>query len=183
MAQLERLRKLISDNSAMTLIEVLIALAIFSTFIMAFMTGQGSNINSSMRFKEELRLKDIAEVILNEQMIEPPEVKVAAGDVKIDPVSSRKFKTFEDDEQYEYAVNTYKIMIPDFDKIVGASQEDQSEEDKQNQGTQKLIYNKFKENMEKLVFQILITVRHKSSGQVYDLSTWFYQDGEVALGI
>ncbi len=181
MAELERLKKFF-NNKAMTLIEVLIALAIFSTFIMAFMSGQGSNINSSMRFKEELRLKDIAEVILNEQMIEPPEVKVTAGDVKIDPVSSRKFKTFEDDEQYEYAVNTYKIMIPDFDKIVGASEE-QSEEDKQNSGTQKLIYNKFKENMEKLVFQILITVRHKSSGQVYDLSTWFYQDGEVQLGI
>lgn len=167
----------------MTLIEVLIALAIFSTFIVAFMSGQGSNITSSMRFKEELRLRDIAELILNEQMIEPPEVKITAGEVEIDPVSSRKFKTFEDDEQYEYAINTYKIAIPDFDKIVAADSEDQSQEDKQNQSTQKLIYNKFKENMEKLVFQIIVTVRHKPSNQVYDLSTWFYQEGEVQLGI
>ncbi len=167
----------------MTLIEVLIALAIFSTFIVAFMSGQGSNITSSIRFKEELRLRDIAELILNEQMIQPPEVKVTAGDVKIDPVSSRKFKTFEDDEQYEYAINTYKIAIPDFDKIIAAEPEEQSQQDKQDQSTQKLIYNKFKENMEKLVYQIIITVRHKSSGQVYDLSTWFYQEGEVQLGI
>jgi|TARA_Y100000780_G_C13696081_1_gene422960 hypothetical protein len=182
MAKLERLKRFFSEE-AMTLIEVLIALALFSTFIIAFMSGQGGNITTSIRFKEELKLKDIAEVILNEQMIEPPEVKTIAGEVEIDPVSSRDFKTFEDDENFEYAINTYKIAIPDFDKIVAGAGEEQSQEEKQNQSTQKLIYNKFKENMEKLVFQIIITVRHKASGQVYDLSTWFYKDGTVELGI
>ncbi len=182
MVELERLKKILFNSSAMTLIEVLIALALFSTFIVAFMAGQGNNITTSIKFKEELRLRDIAEVILNEQMIEPPEVKTIAGDVEIDPVSSRKFKTFEDDENYEYAINTYKIAIPDFDKII-ASDDEQSDEDKQNQSTQKLIYNKFKENMEKIVFQIIVTVRHKASGNFYDLSTWFYKDGEIQLGI
>jgi type II secretion system protein I len=182
MAKLERLvDDFQSNHKGMTLIEVLIALALFSTFIIAFMSGQGNNINTSIRFKEELQLRDIAEVILNEQMIEPPEVKITAGNVKIDPIQSRKFKTFEDNEQYEYAINTYKISIPDFDKIVDTG--DKSQEENQQQGTEKLIYNKFKENMEKLVFQIIITVRHKTSGQVYDLSTWFYKDGEVKLGI
>lgn len=167
----------------MTLIEVMISLAIFSIFILSFMSGQGSNIRSSVQLKEDLRLRDIAELILNEQMIQPPKVKVTSGEVKIDPIKSRKFKLFEDDNNYEYAVNTYKLAIPDFDKIVAQDPNEQSAQNKQNQSTQKMIYNKFKKNMQKLVFQIIITVRHKASGQFFELATWFYQDGVVQLGI
>jgi len=167
----------------MTLIEVMISLAIFSIFILSFMSGQGNNLRSSVQLKEDLRLRDLAELILNEQMIQPPQVKVTSGEIKIDPIKSRKFKSFEEDNRYEYAVNTYKLAIPDFDKIVAQDPDEQSAQNKQNQSTQKMIYNKFKKNMEKLVFQIIITVRHKTSGQFFELATWFYQDGVVQLGI
>lgn len=165
----------------MTLIEVLIAVFIFSIFILAFMSGQGNNINSSTRFKEELKLRDIAEIIMNEQLINPPEVKVTAGDVEVKPLKSLDFKKFEEDETYEYSIETYKIMIPDFDKIFATGE--QTQEENQSQSTQKLIYNKFKENMEKLCFQIAVTVRHIPSQRVFSLSSWFYVEGEVSLDL
>lgn len=175
-----KLRAHLKDVKAMTLIEVLIAVFIFSIFILAFISAQGNNINTSIRFKEELKLRDIAEIIINEQLINPPEVKVSSGKVKVKNISELKYKKFEEDEAYEYSIETYKISIPDFDKIIGSNE--QSQEEKQKQSTQKLIYEKFKDNMENLVYQMSVTIRHIPSQKTFTLSSWFYVEGEVKLG-
>ncbi len=172
------------NNRAMTLIEVSIALMVFSIFIVAFMQGQGGNINSSIRFKEELKIKDLAEIKMNETLISPPDFRVTAGKVDVTKVKY-DYKPFkiEGQSDYEYSVNLFKVMIPEFENITGEEEED-SQNPNENQSIQKKIFNTFRKNMEQLVWQILVTVRHKPTGQTYDLSTWYYNDsGNVQINI
>ena len=171
------------NQEGMTLIEVSIALMVFSIFIVAFMQGQGGNISTSIKFKQELEIKDLAEMKMNETIIDPPEFRITAGKVDVTKVrydyKAFKVKGYDD---YEYSVNLFKVMIPDFEKITGKTEEE--ENPNENQSIQKRIFETFRTNMEQLVWQILVTVRHKPTGQTYDLSTWFYNEkGNVQVNI
>lgn len=167
----------------MTLIEVSIALMVFSIFIVAFMQGQGGNVMTSIKFKQELEIKDLAELKMNETLIDPPDFRVTAGKVDVSKVRY-DYKPFKLDgySDYEFSVNLFKVMIPDFEKITGQAEEAQNPDE--NQSVQKRIFETFRTNMEQLVWQILVTVRHKPTGLTYDLSTWYYNDkGNVQINI
>lgn len=175
------IKKILKNSKGMTLIEVTIAVFLFATFITAFMIGQGDNISASISFKEELSLKDIAEMKMNETILDPPQdFRPSAG--KVDVTKEKpKFKDVEDFPDYRYSVQLFKIMIPELEKITGQAE---SEDRNQNQAIQKRIFNNFKKNMEELVWQIIVTVEHKPSGNRIDLSTWYYNDkGRITLDI
>lgn len=168
-------------EQGMSLIEVITAVFLFALFITAFMTTQGNNIATSIRFKEELLLKDIAEMKMHELILNPPEdFRPSAGKVDIEG-EKKKFEEIEEYPDYRFAVQLFKVTIPDFEKITG---QEPDENPNENQAIQKRIFDNFKRNMEQLVWQVIITVRHEPSGQTYDLSTWLYnQNGRLQFDI
>ncbi len=174
------MKNLIKNDQGMTLIEVMISILLFAIFITAFMAGQGGNINSSIKFKGELLLKDIAEMKMNEVLINPPEdFRPGAGKVNV-ASDTLKFKEIEEYPDYRYALQLFKVTIPEFEKITG-QQEGNPNED---QMVRKRIFDNFKRNMEQIVWQVVITVEHKESGATYDLSTWYYnQAGRLEFDI
>lgn len=173
---------MIRNEKGMTLIEVTIAIFLFAVFITAFMTGQGDNISDSIEFKGELLLKDIAEMKMNETIINPPQdFRPSGGKVKVNE-EKKKFEDIEEYPDYRYAVQLFKVTIPEFEKITGTSEDENNPN--QDQAIQKRIFDNFKRNMEQLVWQIVITVEHKPSGATYDLSTWYYNPtGRIQLDI
>ena len=66
--------KKISTENGFSLIEVVTALVIFSTFAVMFVMGQGGNLMDSTRMKEELLLAQLCEQKLNEIIVHPPEL-------------------------------------------------------------------------------------------------------------
>lgn len=164
------------NQDGMTLIEIAIALLLFALFVTAYMSSQGNNVDASMSFKGELLLKDIAEMKINEELINPSEsFRPTGGKIKIDPPKDSDFKEIEEYPGYKVAVQYFKVTIPELSKITG--QEDQENNPDQNQAIQKRIFDNFKKNMERLIWQIVVTVKHEESGQTYDLSTWYYNEG------
>lgn len=169
-------KKLLKNQSGMSLIEVSVAVFLFAVFVTAYMAGQGGNLNDSMTFKGELLLKDIAEMKMNEELINPSETfKVTGGKVKIEPPKDAEFKDIEEYPGYKVAVQYFKITIPDLNQLTG--QEENENNPDQNQAIQKRIFDNFKKNMEQLVWQIMVTVKHQDSGAQYDLSAWYYNEG------
>jgi len=62
-----------NNQKGFTLIEVMIALAIFGVFIVAFVSGQGGNILDSTSMREEQRMFTLANNKLSEIINNPPE--------------------------------------------------------------------------------------------------------------
>lgn len=163
----------LKNESGMTLVEVTIAIFLFALFITAFMVGQGDNISDSIAFKGDLLLKDIAEMKMSETLINPPQdFRPSAGKVKV-AEEKKKFEDIEEYPDYRYAVQLFKVTIPEYEKITGKSEEENPDQD---QAMQKRIFDNFKRNMEQLVWQIVITVEHKPSGASHELSTWYYNE-------
>lgn len=150
----------------MTLIEVMIAIFLFAVFITAFMTGQGNNISSSFRMKDDLILKDLAENQYNLTLLDPPDFSRPIADIK-----SEK-KSLKDHPGYEYTMSYKQIFIPDVAKIMG-TKEDPNDPDQQNR---KRVIQEFKDNMEKLVWQVSVVVRNKATGASFEVSGWTYYD-------
>jgi hypothetical protein len=48
---------------------------------------------------------------------------------------------------------------------------------------EKRIFNVFKENMEKMLWQVEVTVKNKTNESKFKLSTWLYnQNADVQIG-
>ncbi len=148
-----------------SLIEVLIAIAIFSVFSVSFVTGLGYNLVDSGSLKDEMILKDLCESKINEIVINPPEYKDSL-------TLSKETKSFEKFPNYTYTIQYKKIPIPDISKISGGKQDDASEENQNEAQLKKRIFKTFKENMEKMIWQVEVTVKNKSSERSFTLSAW-----------
>lgn len=168
-------RKTLNSQSGFTLMEVMIALVIFSVFATAFVTGQGYNLLDSSKLKEEMLMKDYAENKINDIITNPPELRDAL-------TLSKETKDIEADKDFQTIVEYKKFFVPDMNKITGESADDSEEESAQAQ-MEKRIFNVFKENMEKMIWQVEVTVKNKTNGSSFKLSTWLYnQNAEVQIG-
>lgn len=156
----KRINKLIKNQTGFTLVEVMIALAIFSVFVTAYLTAQGYNISDSTVMREELELKRYAERKINELIVDPPELKESIT-LKAD---GGKFK---DNEEFSYEIKYTKFVLPDFQKIMGTDSEAQDPNEKK-------IFDNIKKNLEKIIWQIEITVKNETSERSYSVATWLY---------
>ncbi len=152
-----------ANQRGFTLIEVMIALAIFGVFITAFVSGQGGNLLDSTAMREEQVLFTLANNKLSEIKINPPEFSETL-------TSNVDTKTFEDYENYEWSVEFKKFEIPEYNAATG------QEEVPAEQEMQKRIYTRIKDNMEKMLWQVRVTVKNKTTGQFSALSTWIQND-------
>lgn len=167
-------KRKINNQKGFTLMEVMVAIAIFSVFAAAFVTGQGYNLLDSSKLKEDILLKDLCENTINDIVTNPPELRDAL-------TLSKETKDFEKNTDYQYSITYKKIFIPDMNKIIGKSAEDEKEDNNQNM-LEKRMFNVFKENMEKIIWQVEVTVQNKLSNEQFKLSTWLYnQNAEVKI--
>ncbi len=68
-------------------------------------------------------------------------------------------------------------------KIADTNNESQSDEDNQQAAMEKRIFTVFKENMEKMIWQVEVTVKNKLSGDTFVLDAWIYnQNADVKIG-
>jgi prepilin-type N-terminal cleavage/methylation domain-containing protein len=101
-----------NDTSGFTLIEVMIAISIFTVFATVFITGQGYNLLDSGQLKQELIMKDLAENKINEIIVNPPEL---SDSLTLAPET----KDFETNPDYQYKIEYKKFFVPDMSKISG----------------------------------------------------------------
>jgi prepilin-type N-terminal cleavage/methylation domain-containing protein len=164
----------IANQKGFTLMEVMVAIAIFSVFATAFVTGQGYNLLDSTKLKEDLRLKDLCENAINDVITNPPELRDAL-------TLTKETKDFEKSPEYQYTIEYKKFFVPDMSKIMGKDKENIKDDDKQ-QILEQRIFKVFKENMEKILWQIEVTVQNKQSKEQFKLSTWIYnQNADVKI--
>ena len=147
-----------------TLIEVMIALAIFAVFITAFISSQGTNLSISSRFKEDLTLHQLAANKLNEIIVSPPEWNER---LELTPDTGQ----FENNETYTFSIAYKRFMIPDLAKMKEASN---NPENVQLDQLEQRLFTSIKDNMERLLWQVEITVANSESKEEYKLSTWLY---------
>jgi type II secretion system protein I len=166
------------SENGFTLIEVMIAMVIFTVFATAFVTGQGYNLMDSGKLKGELLLKDIAENKINDIIVNPPELRDSL-------TLAKETKDDEKNPNYTITVEYKKFFVPDMSKITSAESDTEpkdKEESAQDQ-MEKRIFKVFKDNMEKMIWQVEVTVKNKSGDSSLRLSTWLYnQNADVQIG-
>lgn len=156
-------KKIIRNQKGLTLIEVLIAMTLFAVFVTVFVVTNGTNLRDSVNFKEELKLRDVATSIINEVMINPPELTEGL-------TLSPETKSVEGMPGHTYSIEWKKFELPDYTKMMGENQEDPRAE------FQKKVFEQVKDNMEKLIWQLAVEVTNKDSNMTYRLATWVYND-------
>lgn len=166
-----------SNQSGFTLMEVMIALVIFAVFASVFVTGQGYNMIDSGKLKDELLMKDYCENKINDIIVNPPELRDSL-------VASKETKDVPNDSNFQTTVEYKKFFVPDMQKISSTNDLDAKEkEDSPQAQMEKKIFKIFKENMEKMIWQVEVTVKNKNNDSTFKLSAWLYnQNADVQIG-
>ena len=119
------IKKYILNNSrGFTLIEVMMAMTIFAVFITAILMSQSANVNHSIRMEEDLNLHNLAEMKMNEVLLNPPKFTNATdNDVKTGTFDIDDFK------DYKFKVEFAKTKFPNFSQLIGSEDDDQESKD------------------------------------------------------
>ena len=161
-------KKLTQDKNGFALVEVMIALLIFSVFAVGIISIQSSNVTSSTMLAEDLNLHNLAELKMNEILI---------SDIKFTNATENDPETGEFEiegyENYKFTVEFKKIEIPDLQAIMGKQEKDDPYgESSNNDALQKTIFDNIKKNIEKILWQVKVIVTNKDTGQEYELNSW-----------
>lgn len=156
------------NEKGFTLVEVMIALTIFAVFITTFLMSQGSNISGSILMAEDITLHNLAESKMNEIQLDPPTFTNATEN----DVESKNFEE-EGYKKYKYTIEFKKLEIPSLDQLTGESEEeDDPNQDSKNKAIKKMVFKKLKENMEKILWQVKVTITNTESDYSYELTSW-----------
>jgi hypothetical protein len=159
--------------------EVMIAISIFAVFATVFVTGFGYNLIDSGKIKEDIKLKDYCENKINDIITNPPALSDSL-------TLTKDTKDVENDTSYQTIVEFKKFTVPDIAKITGGNNTEtgaQDEEENQQAQMQKKIFSVYKENMEKMIWQVEVAVKNKITGETFRLSSWLYnQNADVKIG-
>ncbi|MBT3234546.1 MAG: prepilin-type N-terminal cleavage/methylation domain-containing protein [Bdellovibrionales bacterium] len=148
-----------------SLLEVMIALSIFSFFITVYITSEGYNLSDSALMREEIMLRNLCQEKINQLIINPPELKES---LTLTPEQG----TFEEYPNYSYEIEYQRFTIPDLSSLTGGGENDSSND--QQQAIRKMIFKQVETHMKELVWQVKITVTNKDSGFPLTVSTWLY---------
>ncbi len=153
------------SQSGFTLVEVMIAMAIFAVYVTAIVLTQTTNVNDSARMAEDLKLHNLAELKMNETLIADLKFTNATEN---DPESGA-FE-IEGFKNYKYLVEFKKLELPEFEAIMGKSEEDNAQQEVDV--LKKTVYTKMKKNIEKIIWQVKVTVTNSLTGAKYELNSW-----------
>lgn len=187
--------KIDNNSKGFSLLEVMIALTLFAVFISTYLVSQGYNVSDSALNEEQLKLHMLCEQKMQETLINPPRFNNALVDFK-------ETKTFEESDYrgYEWTIEWKKLIVPDFGKIFAANAQgsdggggagndasdyfDDQNRAQRNTQIEKLVFEKLKENIERVVWQLRLTVTNKETKYNYTLSRWLTNyDEPIQLNI
>ena len=158
-----RIKKL--SNNGFTLLEIMIAMTVFSMFVTAFVVSQGNNLADSSNMRFEYQLKNLLEKEVNELIVNPPEFTpgLLIG-------NENDYKTIDDFEDYETKVEWFEFQLPDLSQL-NKKEGDESTNNPQETVQTKVIENVSK-NLKELLWQMRVTVRHKETQREMEATTW-----------
>lgn len=161
------LSSLIKNQEGFTLVEVMIALTLFAVFTTVFIMSQATNQNNSTLMSEDIKLHNLAEMKINEVILDPPKFSNATE-------SEKETKAFEIEgyETYKYTIEYKKLEIPNLNELTGKDEEDDPNGESRNNAIQKMVFEKLKENMEKIIWQVKVTVENTETQYAYELTSW-----------
>lgn len=160
-------KKLINNIHGFSLIEVMIALAIFAAFSTAIIQTQISNIDKSVRMRDDTEIFKLAELKMNESLTD---VKKFTNATENDPdTGSFEIEGFKN---YKYKVEYKKNEFPDFAQLSGKGEDEEEDTQDGNTAIKKAIFDKLKKNMELLLWQIKVTVTNSDTGYSTELTSW-----------
>ncbi len=164
-----------------SLLEVMMAVTLFTTFTAAFMVSQGYNLADSALSEEQLKLHMLAEQRMNDLLINPPKFNNALENLK-------ETKPFEEEgfKSYSWTVEWKRLKVPDFGKIFAAQGQasaagsegddnsyfDDSAKSARNSTVETMVFDKLKQNMEKVLWQVRLTATNTDTKYTYTLSRW-----------
>jgi prepilin-type N-terminal cleavage/methylation domain-containing protein len=171
--------QIVRTQKGFSLLEVMIAITLFAFFITAFLSSQSYNVADSGLSEQQLMLQSLAERKINELLLNPPKFTNADANMK----ETKKFEE-QDLQDYEYTTEMKKLTIPDFGQLFTQQNAKEASGDKENdylasgnQGNrnsalEKLVCEELKKNIERIIWQVRITVRNKQTDYSYTLSTF-----------
>jgi prepilin-type N-terminal cleavage/methylation domain-containing protein len=166
MAQRLTLSEILKNKRGFSLMEVMIAITIFTTFITVFVITNASNLTDSMLLREEITLRELCEDKVNELVLNPPEFREAL-------TLSPETKTFEHNKKYKYSITYKRFIVPDLGKLTGTSEDDGGGE---SNAVQIALMKKVTDSMKEMVWQAEVTVTNTENDYFYTLSTWLYNE-------
>jgi prepilin-type N-terminal cleavage/methylation domain-containing protein len=164
------------SSGGFTLIEVMIAITVFATFMASFMLVSGSNVSDSMTMRRELILQKLCSLKMNSLQNNPPEL---SENLTLKP----EVGNFDEDgfPDYEWSVEYKKMVIPDLAKIQGETGEDTDKAAGDNAIKTK-IFDMIKKNTEELLWQVKVSVNEKNQKFTYSLSSFIRNEkGKVKI--
>lgn len=162
-------KEMIKNQRGFSLIEIMIALTIFSVYSVAMIYRQSNNVTGSIQMSEDLILHNLAELKMNEVLI---------GKRNFSNIEEKDPETgvfeIEGYELYKFKVLIKKTQFPDFSQIMGQEdeQEKSSSGNKNENAIQKLIFKKLKKNIEEIIWQVTVTTTAPHSDYSYSLNSW-----------
>jgi len=163
-------KRLINAQSGFSILEVMVALAIFGAYATVMILTQVSNTDRSMNMAKDLKLHTLAQMKMNEVLIRKNEFTnasendVETGNIEIEGLEYFKF-------QVEFKRNEF----PDFSALMGQTDEQVAEADP-NAGIKKLIFDKMKKNVEEMIWQVKVTIINTQDSTSYELNSWVNKD-------
>lgn len=142
----------------------MIALAIFSAFILGIYTTVGHNVSSSVLFKEDINLHNLAELKMNEILLSKRKFTNATES----DTDSGNFE-IPGFEKYKYEIKIVPTKFPDFSQIMGKSEQD---DNSSPNPIQKVIFDKLKKNLEEIMWQVTVTTTNTENNYAYELKSW-----------
>jgi type II secretion system protein I len=166
------IKKYIQNAKGFTLVEVMIAITIFALFITAFMASQGANISGSSQMQEDLMLHNLAQMKLNEALLDKPTFSTTTEkDIKTKQFEEKEFSA------YKYTIEYKKLQLPDLSQLLGKQEDENSP--KNNDASKKMIYDSLKKNIEEILWQVKVTITNTETKYTYSLATWLKNDDAI----
>ncbi|MBP9674237.1 MAG: prepilin-type N-terminal cleavage/methylation domain-containing protein [Bacteriovoracaceae bacterium] len=172
---MERTNIIQKNEQGFTLLEVMMSLTLFGIFIGVYYATQGYNISDSKKIRQETILYSLCDRKLNEIVASAPTLTstltLSAETMAVEG---------EGMENYELKVEYKKMILPDFATLLAAQQEKEGEGTDPNSGLQAKVLGQIKNNIENMIWQLMVTARNKKNGASYSLTTWL-SDSEAPI--
>jgi prepilin-type N-terminal cleavage/methylation domain-containing protein len=144
-----------------TLLEVMIALAIFAGFATSVAIFQAAEIKGSTAIREEMVLSSLALLKINELHVNPPEFGIS----KTLTADSGEFPDYPG---YKYTINYKQISFKNLDQMIMPEDSDDSE------SVDRAIVAEFVEHLSDTMWLVTVTVEKGTSRTT--LTTWLKDD-------
>ena len=155
--------KNILERKGVSLLEMIIAMSIITIFGTVLLTGIGGNVFRSEEMRAELKMVELLELKINELIIDPPKFRKNLLEELTDE------KEFEDFPGYTYSIKMHPFMFSEYLAALGQGPESEDFED--GGELYRRIYNLVSKNLQKMVWQVEVTVTHTESQRSQSVST------------